>query len=80
MNKYLEEFEKYKNCPLPMYNEIFLHPTQYRGDRIPIQFRVIEYKEDNGIVETVHSGRKVERTLHWIRKMYKKYQESNIRV
>ena len=75
MNKYLEEFEKYKDCPIPEVDEVFNHPTQARGpfSQLPIQYSVTEYIDGNyGTVMTLHSGRKVKRTIHWIRKMYNK--------
>lgn len=72
MNTYLQEYEKYKDCNTPELNEIFIHPTQRRGDQIAIEYRVIKYSATTGIVETVHSKRQAERTLHWIRKMYNK--------
>lgn len=83
MNNYKEEYEKYKNSPLPEIGQIFNHPTQKRGtfSSIPIKYRVVEWlyeQTDNsdricaGNVETVHSGHKNEKTLHWIRKMYNK--------
>ena len=71
MNNYLEEYDKYKDCKLPELNEIFNHPTQKHGSLgQPIQYQVLEYKDDKGTVETIHSKWKVERTLHWIRKTY----------
>ena len=71
-NKYQEEFDKYKDCPLPEIGEVFRHPSQYRGDMLPIEYRVIEYKNEKAVVETVHSKWKQEKTLHWVRKMYNK--------
>lgn len=72
-----EAHEKYKNYKLPEIGEVFTHPTEFRGDRIPIEYRVLKYTgydklDDKGLIETVHSGRKVEKTLHWIRKTYNK--------
>ena len=72
MNNYLEQFEKYKNYQLPQVDEVFKHPTEHRGDRLPIEYRILQYNEEKGLVETIHSGRKVEKTLQWIRKMYNK--------
>lgn len=72
MSKWKESNEKYKNYQLPLLNEAFRHPSQYRGDHLPIEYRVLEYKEGVGIVETLHSGWMNEKTLHWIRKMYNK--------
>lgn len=76
-----EAHEKYKNYQLPNENEVFNHPSEFRGDRLPIEYRVIKYEWEcqldgdfrvSGIVETIHSGRKSEKTIHWIKKMYNK--------
>lgn len=70
MNRYLEEFEKYKSYKLPELNEVFRHHSQYRGDHLPIEYKVLEYKENKAIVLTIHSNWKQEKTLHWVRKTY----------
>lgn len=81
MNNYLQEYEKYKDYKLPAIGEVFSHPTDTRGggagskNRLPIEYKVCQYDESRGgLVETVHSAWQTWRTLHWIRKMYRRSQ------
>ncbi len=65
MNKYLEEFEKYRQYKLPALQEVFS-----ARNALAVKYKILEYKDDQGLVETVKSGQQRWRTLHWIRKQY----------
>ena len=65
--KYQESYKKFKDYKLPPIGEVFSHPTNPN-----VKFKLIELAPETGIVETVKSGQRVERTLHWIRKHYGK--------
>lgn len=73
-NPYQEEFEKYKDCPLPEINEEWKLPTSpwYK----PIMVKVTSYDGDYGEILTIHSNQKQKKTLHWLRKTFFKSKEN----
>ena len=60
--KYLEEYEKYKNINITEDTYI-LRDTS-------IKYNILKIDKDNqtALVETVHSGIQRNKTLHWCRK------------
>lgn len=64
--KYLIEFEKYKDVPLPTVGDILRSKSEPLHKKIT--YRVDEVTEDSIILTTIHSGRQQSKTHHWVRK------------
>ena len=62
MNKYLEEFEKYKH--------IKIEPGIFELKNTSIRYEVLEINEEKNeaTVKTIASGNIMRKTLHWCRK------------
>jgi len=66
--KYLEEFEKYKNVELS-YGRWRLKSNNF------IQYDIVTICDDFVRLETVHTKNVVEKTPHWCRKNLEKVSE-----